>query len=101
MVTSQKLATRAELLSEIEDLRARLEEAEETLRAIQSGEVDALVLNGPEGEQVFTLKGAEHGYRVLVETMTEGAVTLGDDGVVFYCNARFAAMLKMPLEKII
>lgn len=101
MVTSTKLLSRAELLSEIENLRARLDEAEETLRAIRSGEVDALVVEGPEGEQVFTLKGAEHGYRVLVETMTEGAVTLRSDGSIFYCNARFAAMLKLPLEKII
>jgi PAS domain S-box-containing protein len=101
MITSTKSVSRAELLSEMESLRARLEEAEETLRAIRSGEVDALVVEGPEGEQVFTLKGAEHSYRVLVETMTEGAVTLRSDGSIFYCNARFAAMLKLPLEKII
>ena len=85
----------------MEKLRARLEEAEETLRAIRSGEVDALVVNGPRGEQVFTLEGADHGYRILVETMTEGAVTLRDNGIIFYCNARFAAMIKMPLEKVI
>jgi PAS domain S-box-containing protein len=101
MITSTKSVSRAELLSEMESLRARLEEAEETLRAIRSGEVDALVVEGPEGEQVFTLKGAEHGYRVLVETMTEGAVTFSAEGIIFYCNARFAAMLNMPLEKII
>ncbi|MEO6181998.1 MAG: PAS domain-containing sensor histidine kinase [Verrucomicrobiota bacterium] len=97
----KKSATPAETLSETEDLRARLEEAEETLRAIRSGEVDALVVEGPEGEQIFTLEGAEHGYRILVETMTEGAVTLRDNGVIYYCNAQVGTMLKMPLEKII
>lgn len=89
-----------EALTELETLRARLEEAEETLRAIRSGEVDALVVEGPKGEQVFTLQGAEHAYRILVETMTEGAMTLRDNGVIYYCNAHLGAMLKMPLEKI-
>ncbi|MBA4150718.1 MAG: PAS domain-containing sensor histidine kinase [Verrucomicrobia bacterium] len=94
-------ATPAQMFSEMEDLRARLDEAEQTLRAIRSGEVDALVVEGPEGDQIFTLVGAEHGYRILVETMTEGAVTLRDNGVIYYCNTRLATMLKMPLEKII
>ncbi|MGZ3495363.1 MAG: hypothetical protein ACXWM6_13050, partial [Thermodesulfobacteriota bacterium] len=67
-------------LLQIEDLRMRLEEAEETLRAIREGEVDALVVSGPQGDQVFTLKGAEQPYRVFVETMNEGAATLGPDG---------------------
>ena len=88
-------------LSEMAMLRSRLEEAEETLRAIRNGEVDALVVEGPQGDQVFTLEGAEHGYRILVETMTEGAVTLRDNGVIYYCNAHLGTMLKMPLEKII
>jgi PAS domain S-box-containing protein len=101
MITSTKSVSRAELLFEVETLRARLEEAEETLRAIRCGEVDALVVEGPEGEQVFTLKGAEHSYRVLVETMTEGAVTLQGDGSIFYSNTRVAAMLRIPLEKVI
>ena len=72
--------TRSELLSAIETLRFRLEEAEETLQAIHSGEVDALVISRPEGEQIFTLQGAEHPYRVLVETMSEGAAFLTSDG---------------------
>ena len=49
--------TCSELLSEIETLRLRLEEAEDTLQAIHGGEVDALVISRPEGEQVFTLQG--------------------------------------------
>jgi PAS domain S-box-containing protein len=92
---------REELLTEIEDLRIRLEEAEETLRAIGSGEVDAFVVSGPEGPQVFTLKGAEQPYRVLVETMNEGAATLAPDGTILYCNNRLAAMLQVPLESLI
>src|SRR5512138_83388 len=90
-----------ELLAENEELRLRLEEAEETLRAIGSGEVDAFVVSGPGGPQVFTLKGAEQPYRVLVETMNEGAATLAEDGTIIYCNNRLAAMLQMPLERLL
>jgi len=90
-----------QLLAENEELRLRLEESQETLRAIGSGEVDAFVVSGPDGEQVFTLKGAEHPYRVLVETMNEGAATLAADGTILYCNNRLAAMLQVPLERLI
>ncbi len=88
-------------LLQIEDLRMRLEEAEETLRAIRKGEVDALVVSGPQGERVYTLRGAEQPYRVFVETMNEGAVTLGPDGTILYCNNRFGELLKEPIERII
>jgi PAS domain S-box-containing protein len=88
-------------LLQIEDLRMRLEEAEETLRAIRKGEVDALVVSGPQGDQVYTLKGAEQPYRVFVETMNEGAATLGPDGTILYCNNRFGELIKEPIERII
>ena len=96
-----KPKTQKQLLLELEDLRARLDEAEDTLRAIRSGEVDALVVSGAGGEQVYTLKGADHSYRVLIEDMNEGALTLSLDGVDLYGNRRFAEMLKSPIEKII
>jgi PAS domain S-box-containing protein len=85
----------------IADLRARLEELEETLRAIRSGEVDALVVSGKGEERIFTLQGAEHPYRVRVEEMNEGAATLVEDGTVIYSNRRFSQMLGVPLEKLI
>jgi len=94
-------ASKRRLLNENAALRARLDEAEETLRAIRHGEVDALVVSGPDGEQVYTLESAEQPYRVLIEQMQEGAVTLSSDGVVLYCNLRFAQMLKTPHEKIL
>ncbi len=89
------------LLCKIEKLQVRLEEAEETLRAIGCGEVDAFVVSGPDGKQIFTLKGAEHPYRVLVETMNEGAATLAHDGTILYCNQSLATMLQLPLESLI
>ena len=89
------------LLAETSSLRTRLEEAEETLRAIGRGEVDAFVVSGQDGMRVFTLKGAERPYRDLVETMNEGAATLSADGTILYCNSRLAAMLQIPMERLI
>jgi PAS domain S-box-containing protein len=86
---------------DIKELRRRLEEAEETLRAIRSGEVDALVVEGPEGERVYTLEGADYTYRALVEAIQQGAVSLTTDGTVLYCNCCFADMIKAPHEKVI
>ena len=82
-------------------LRARLKTAEETLRAIQSGEVDALMVSGRRGERVVSLKGGEPAYRMLVEAMSEGAATLLQDGAVLYCNRRFAEMICRPPEKLV
>ena len=63
---SAEQQSREEWVREVEALRARLDEAEETLRAIRCGEVDALVVAGPRGDQVFTLNSAVS-YRVFIE----------------------------------
>ncbi|MBI5669299.1 MAG: PAS domain-containing protein [Chloroflexi bacterium] len=94
-VTEQKVQ------DELDSLRARLDEAEQTLEAIRSGEVDALVVTNAGGYQVFTLHGADWPYRVLVESMQEGAVTIGESGQILYCNPRFASMLNAPLQKVL
>lgn len=86
---------------EITKLRERLAEAEETLRAIRSGEVDAVVVAGQRGPQVFTLQGAGHAYRLLIESMNEGALTLTAKGVILYANQCLARMVQRPLEQVI
>ena len=82
-------------------LLARLKTAEETLRAIQSGEVDALMVSGRRGEQVVALKGGEPAYRMLVEAMSEGAATISRNGDLLYCNRKFAELVRTPHEKMI
>ena len=87
--------------AELQNLRQRLEEAEETLLAIRAGKVDAVVVSSPNGERVFVLKGAEQPYRVFVETMNEGAVTINPNCGIIYCNQRFAEIVQAPLEQVI
>jgi PAS domain S-box-containing protein len=74
---------------------------DETLRAIRMGEVDAVLVSGSNGEQVFTLQGAEHPYRVLVEKIDEGAATISADGTILYSNRSFARIFGVRLEKCI
>ncbi|RQD74014.1 MAG: PAS domain S-box protein [Desulfonatronospira sp. MSAO_Bac3] len=100
MVMHDKTQDAKDLQQENAELRARLEDTQETLRAIRSGEVDALVVSTDQGEQVFTLKGADHPFRVLMEDMSEGALTLSSDGIVLYANQRFAEMLKSHLNLV-
>ncbi|HEX6902259.1 MAG TPA: ATP-binding protein [Thermoanaerobaculia bacterium] len=82
----------------IEQLRARLQEAEDILRAIKYGEVDALVVNERRGDRVYTLKKPDRTYRLMIEEMAQGAVTLTIDGIILYCNGGFARMLKSPIH---
>ncbi len=86
---------------EFAHLHASLAEAQETLEAIRSGAVDAVVIAGPNGNQVYSLNGADQPYRVYVERMEEGAVTLSSEGLILYANKRFADMLNKPLEQVI
>ncbi|HUE98083.1 MAG TPA: PAS domain S-box protein [Anaerolineales bacterium] len=86
---------------EAAELKSRLEETEETLRAIQEYMVDAFVVNRESGIQVVTLNESEIPYRMMVEAMNEGAVTLIPDGTIFYCNGRFGDMVQMDCESLI
>src|SRR5271170_5188597 len=99
--TRQKRSSRSAPALELAGLRTRLADAEETLRAIRTGEVDTVMVAGKDGPQVYTLQGAEHAYRILIESMNEGALTLTADKTILYANECFARMVKCPLEHVI
>jgi len=86
---------------DLESLRARLTEAEELLRAIQLGDIDALIVRIDNSDQVYTRSTTDEPYRDLVEQMQEGAVVLAVTGDILYCNARFASLVGAPLESVI
>lgn len=79
----------------------RLNEAEEALYAIRNGEVDAIVVSGKEGDHVFSLTSAETPYRKILEEMEEGAVTINTEGLIHYCNKRFANIISEPIDRIV
>ena len=90
-----------DLVKENAALRSRLREAEDSLEAIQSGQVDALVVSDKSGVRPYTLKSADSPYRLIVENMKQGAVTLSIDGIVLYCNDFFAELLECSVAAVI
>lgn len=93
--------TYKQLEEEIAQLRIQLEESNEILEAIRTGQIDALVVEGKQGKELYTLKTADQTYRVFIETMHEGAVTLNEQGLILYSNSTFAAMVGRPLSSVI
>ena len=98
---SKRSKTKRELETENTGLRERLEEAESTLKAIQDGNVDAFVVSRAGISEVLTLKGTDYLYRVFVELMNEGAVTIIPDGTIFHINQRFAEIVQKPKGELI
>jgi PAS domain S-box-containing protein len=88
-------------MSDVDRTQQFVEEAQETLRAIQHGTVDAFVVEEPEGCRVYTLGGADLPYSTLVEKMQQGAAMLDARGCVVYCNLSLAQLLGLPREHVI
>lgn len=93
--------TKKQLITENEQLRSRVVEIEEALNAIRNGEVDAIMVSGKEGEQVYSVSSAETPYHTFIEEMSEGAVTLTKEGTILYCNPKFAEIVEAPYEKVV
>ena len=87
--------------AEMADLKSRLAETEETLDAIRQYMVDAFVVNRANGIEIVTLNKSDIPYRMMVESMNEGALTLIPDGTIFYCNSYFSEMVQIESERLI
>ena len=90
-----------QLIAKIDVLQSQLNEAQDTIEAIRTGQIDALVVNGHDGHALYTLKSADLAYRVFVEQMNEGALTLNAEGLIVYSNSNFSKMTGVPLSAII
>lgn len=82
-------------------MREKLRLADEAMAAVRSGGVDALVVSRGGDAQIYTLRGAEEPYRLFVEAMSEGAITVSPDGTIMYANKAFAELVREPLERVI
>jgi PAS domain S-box-containing protein len=63
--------------------------------------IDALVVSNKKEITVYAAETADKIYRILIEKMHEGAVTLNKEGIILYCNSYFAGLLQIPLQKAI
>jgi len=98
---SRDVMTLERLQAENAELRRRLAEIEETVRAIQDGTVDALVVGQDSNQHIYTLDGADRPYRLFVEGMQQGAATLYADGTIAYCNQQLANLLRVPQSRAV
>lgn len=89
------------LYAELNELKSRLRETQDTLDAIRNGEVDAIIVTGQNGDKVFSLASSETPYRIILEEMDEGALTVSSRGIIFYSNQRFSDLISVKLEKVI
>jgi PAS domain S-box-containing protein len=93
--------TREELLSEIEELKSRLEESDQLIEAIKAGEVDAFAIKSNDVQEIYTLESGDYAYRVLIEKFGEGAVNITEDGLIVYTNSYFTELINLHYDKIV
>ena len=93
--------THRQLRRKLKETQTRLEETRQILDALRNSEVDGVITSLSKGAKLFTLKDEAEPYRQLIEHMSEGALTLSQEGVVLYANTAFARQLQTPLERII
>jgi PAS domain S-box-containing protein len=84
-----------------DDLRRQLKEAQDTIEAIRSGAVDAVVVYTPQGERIYALETADQPYRMMLERMQQGAATLTSDGTILFANPAFAALAGAGPEGVV
>ncbi|MBS1520155.1 MAG: PAS domain S-box protein [Bacteroidetes bacterium] len=97
----EKQISYEELQNKNNELQWRLDEANEMLEAIRTGQVDALIVKNGDTHNLYTLKTADHTYRVFIEKMSEGAVTIDEGGFILYCNSSFTNLVQASAEKVI
>jgi len=86
----------------LQELTLRVEEALDALRAIRKGQVDALVISPTGNQEVVLLQGADIAYRVLFETLNEGALAIAaNSGYILYANRRFAELVGESLDHLL
>lgn len=98
---STKSPSERQLRKELKRVQAQVAELEATIKAIRSGEVDGIVVEGPQGSHIFTLQSPEEPYRMLAERMNKGAATLTAEATVLFCNQRLAEMVGVPAERLL
>jgi len=93
--------SKEELFLEIESLKEQLCDANSVIEAIKDGSVDALVVHNGGEPQIYSIESADYTYRILIEKLGEGALSMTNEGLILYCNEYFSKLIDLPAEKII
>ncbi len=89
------------LRAERDALRDRLAEDKEVFAAIRSGKADVVLVDGAGGHRVAAFSDSSETYRLIIESIDQGAATLAPDGTVLYANRSLALMFGIPLGRLI
>ena len=87
--------------TELQLLRAEVANLQEQLRAITSGDVDAVVVGAAGESQLYGGATADRPYRLIVEEMGEGAAMISASGLILYVNKRLAQLLDCQIEALV
>jgi len=93
--------TDLDLMSKLQELQSRLEESEQLIEAIKTGEVDAFAINRDNKSEIYTLQSADYAYRVLIEEFGEGAINITEQGLIIYTNSYFLNLVKLSFDRVI
>src|SRR5688572_25468167 len=93
--------TDIDLLSKIQELESRLEESEQLIEAIKTGEVDAFAINRENKSEIYTLQSADYAYRVLIEEFQEGAINVTEEGLILYTNPYLLHLVNLGYDKVL
>jgi signal transduction histidine kinase len=82
------------LRSRLATLDERIRESEHVTRALQAGEVDAVVVLQKDGASVYPIRSDEPLYRTIVEQLPLGVATLLPDGTIVYANEHLVSRME-------
>ena len=88
------------LAAQIRALHERLEELEETVAAVRAGRVDAVVVSAEPGEELYVLERFDRPYRLLLESMQQGAAVVDAEGLIAYCNRSLAELFRRSRDEV-
>jgi PAS domain S-box-containing protein len=96
---------RSALLDQIAVLQGRLEEAEDTLRAIRGGEVDAFVIEGAAGPQIYNLQGQDAEANRLrgemLAQVSDAVIAIDDERRLTYLNAAAERLYGVEARRVL
>ncbi|WP_373071544.1 ATP-binding protein [Zeaxanthinibacter enoshimensis] len=100
---TEKGASRDRLIERIQELEIRLEESNQLVNAIKSGEVDAFAINNNSNteSEIFTLQSGDHAFRVLIEEIGEGALNVTEEGIISFANPHLLKLFNKSRDKIV
>ena len=97
--------SRKDLIEENDALRIRLEEAEDMLRAIRGGEVDALVIQSAAGPKVYTLQGddaeASRMRGEMLAQVGDAVIAVDANDCIIFLNSAAERLYDMPFSQAI